>query len=76
MKIWKIQGGGVTRLRPTNKIDPVVTYNDAGAEMKSIRMDTRGKSGVYLCLCSSLRPGDGKTTNKVMVGSSVGLHQE
>jgi hypothetical protein len=32
----------------SNKIDPVVTYNDAGAEMKSILSDNRGKSGVYL----------------------------
>lgn len=31
-----------------NKINPVVTYNDAGSNIKSILRDNRGKSGVYL----------------------------
>jgi hypothetical protein len=31
-----------------NKIDPVVTYNDAGSDVKSILRDNRGKCGVYL----------------------------
>lgn len=31
----------------SNKIDAVVTYNDAGSEFKSILRDNRGKCGVY-----------------------------
>jgi len=48
-----------------NKINPVVTYNDAGSNIKSILRDNRGKSGVYLWT--------NKVSGKRYVGSSVNL---
>jgi excinuclease UvrABC nuclease subunit len=49
----------------TNEIDSVVTYNDVGAQMKSILKDNRGKSGVYLLI--------NKTNGKRYIGSSTNL---
>jgi hypothetical protein len=35
------------RMKNTNKIAPVVTYGDVGAQMKAILQENRGKAGVY-----------------------------
>lgn len=49
----------------TKMIDPVITYNDASEDMKSLLKDNKGKSGIYLWT--------NKITDKTYDGSSVNL---